>query len=256
MLLRRASPVLAYCWRTAAALSTTPALRSHLTLAKSLWRLAVAPGDTVVDATCGNGHDTLALAELTDRVLAMDVDPRAVEATRARVGDRPCVLVQQSHRDPPPGLPDECKLIVFNLGYLPGEDQASSSSATTVAESTITALQTWALPALASGGFASICAYPGHPEGAIEDRALGAFAASLSPAFWRATSHRALNHDRSAPYLLTIHRHPTRSRPSISTLAFLQEQLNDNLAAAAKAALLAASSSSSRVVAAANNDDA
>lgn len=29
-----------------------------------VWRKVVRPGDTVIDATCGNGHDTLELARL------------------------------------------------------------------------------------------------------------------------------------------------------------------------------------------------
>lgn len=29
-----------------------------------MWRKVVRPGDTVIDATCGNGHDTLELVKL------------------------------------------------------------------------------------------------------------------------------------------------------------------------------------------------
>lgn len=29
-----------------------------------MWKKVVRPGDTVIDATCGNGHDTLELAKL------------------------------------------------------------------------------------------------------------------------------------------------------------------------------------------------
>ena len=38
--------------------------QSHLTLAHALWRSTVRPGDVVVDATAGRGHDTAVLAEL------------------------------------------------------------------------------------------------------------------------------------------------------------------------------------------------
>ena len=44
--------------------------------AKAAWASLLSPGDTVVDATCGNGHDTLALARLVGPhgcVIAMDI---------------------------------------------------------------------------------------------------------------------------------------------------------------------------------------
>jgi hypothetical protein len=44
--------------------------------AKAAWSSLVSPGDTVIDATCGNGHDTLALARLVGPrgcVIAMDI---------------------------------------------------------------------------------------------------------------------------------------------------------------------------------------
>lgn len=44
----------------------------------------VRPGDIVIDATCGNGHDTLRLARMgAGMVFAFDVQPEAVAATRA-----------------------------------------------------------------------------------------------------------------------------------------------------------------------------
>lgn len=53
----------------------------------------VKAGDLVVDATAGNGHDTLFLAGLvgdSGRVLAFDVQEAAMAATRKRVvGRRP-----------------------------------------------------------------------------------------------------------------------------------------------------------------------
>ena len=47
------------------------------------------PGGLYVDATCGNGHDTEFLCRLagpTGRVLALDIQPAAVENTNTRLG--------------------------------------------------------------------------------------------------------------------------------------------------------------------------
>lgn len=52
-------------------------LQARLTqIAQELWQHVCRPGDTVVDATCGNGHDTLCLARAVGRsgtVYAFDV---------------------------------------------------------------------------------------------------------------------------------------------------------------------------------------
>lgn len=52
-----------------------------------MWEHIVRKGDTVIDATCGNGHDTLALLKMVaddtrkGRVYAMDVQKVALENT-------------------------------------------------------------------------------------------------------------------------------------------------------------------------------
>ena len=65
-------------------------LRSARWIAADVLRQVVQPGDTVVDATLGNGHDTLMLCELvgeTGRVIGFDIQPDAVERTRERLAD-------------------------------------------------------------------------------------------------------------------------------------------------------------------------
>ena len=60
-------------------------LRSARWIAADVLRQVVQPGDTVVDATLGNGHDTLMLCELvgeTGRVIGFDIQPDAVERDR------------------------------------------------------------------------------------------------------------------------------------------------------------------------------
>lgn len=53
----------------------------------SVWRSLVQKGDTVVDATCGNGHDTLALLKMVANgsgrgcVYGMDIQQSAIENT-------------------------------------------------------------------------------------------------------------------------------------------------------------------------------
>ena len=64
------------------------ALPTPVEWAHELVRSRVHAGAWVVDATAGNGHDTLLLANLAGsagRVFAFDVQTAALEATRARL---------------------------------------------------------------------------------------------------------------------------------------------------------------------------
>jgi ubiquinone/menaquinone biosynthesis C-methylase UbiE len=57
-------------------------------VAHVIWQQLVQPGDSVVDATCGNGHDALFLAQLvgpSGRLHGFDVQKDAVDATRERL---------------------------------------------------------------------------------------------------------------------------------------------------------------------------
>lgn len=60
-------------------------------LAKDICMKKLDKGDTAVDATMGNGNDTVALAELvgvSGKVYAFDIQKEAVENTRKNVDER------------------------------------------------------------------------------------------------------------------------------------------------------------------------
>lgn len=177
-------------------------------LAHLLLRHALKPGDWVIDATVGNGHDTLWLAQCvgpSGRVFGFDVQMEALAATTARVHDHPQVtLFHVGHEHLEEHLPPDAKgriaAVLFNLGFLPG----ASKTVTTRAETTIAALEQ-ALGALSIGGHITLVLYPGHAEGALEAAALRDYARQLPGAF--VASHFArLNTRRPAPELLVIER--------------------------------------------------
>jgi len=90
----------------------------------------VKPGSFAVDATAGNGGDTAFLCRLVGekgRVLAMDIQPQAVENTRARLlaegfADIGQVLLADHARLGQLVPPESADCIVFNFGWLPGGD--------------------------------------------------------------------------------------------------------------------------------------
>ena len=87
-------------------------------------------GDSVLDATAGNGHDSLHMAELIGplgTLVAIDLQTKAIENTRNKLASKDylarCKLLQGNHAEVLKQLNGTFKAIVFNLGYLPGSDQ-------------------------------------------------------------------------------------------------------------------------------------
>lgn len=179
-------------------------------LVQDLLKSQLREGDWVIDATAGNGHDTLFLADCvgeTGRVLAFDVQEAALIAARERVGDRLWVeFFHQSHREMAQHLPPaSVALVMFNLGYLPGEDHAL----TTEAGETLAALAV-AAELIRPNGVLSVVCYPGHPAGAIEAEAVESWMHGLTPQGWRVAKYAALGTRRAAPFLLLAAKGATR----------------------------------------------
>ncbi|KAM0937271.1 putative rRNA methylase, S-adenosyl-L-methionine-dependent methyltransferase [Dioscorea sansibarensis] len=163
-------------------------------LAHSVWRSIVRKGDTVVDATCGNGHDTLALLKMVANgsgrgcVYGMDIQQSALENTsfllKESVNEDERELVKLfpvCHSKMETVIPKDTpiRLIVFNLGYLPGGDKTITTMSTT----TLMALQA-ASHALDSGGLISMVVYVGHPGGREELQTVVSFASNLPSESW------------------------------------------------------------------------
>jgi hypothetical protein len=143
-------------------------MHPHSDFAHRYWADALQPGDTVVDATLGNGHDATFLALALGRVgggrlVCMDVQPLALERSQERMRHALEADAWAIADGPSPGewravhagsraellvawqlgchasLLQEmagrtARLVVFNLGYLPGGDKAlCTQSASTVA---------------------------------------------------------------------------------------------------------------------------
>lgn len=181
-------------------------LRSARWIASDVLHQVVQPGDTVIDATLGNGHDTVMLAELvgeTGHVIGFDIQPDAVERTSARLTEHGlrdrCELYAEGHQNIAERVKTPVKAAVFNLGWLPGGDK----SVTTLWETTRVAVQA-ALALLVPGGVCTVCAYPGHDEGDRERFALTDYLAALRPQEFNVLHHRFLNAGPGAPECFVI----------------------------------------------------
>ena len=163
----------------------------HLNLAKKYWQEHVQPNDLAIDATCGNGHDTLFLAQLGQQVFAFDIQEKAIQKTQELLTlfQKEATLHQLSHAKMGEiSFPKKPRLIVYNLGYLPKGDK----QLTTKTETTLESIKE-SLSLLSEGGALSITCYPGHEEGEKEERAILDFLSTLPSHKWLICHHRYIN---------------------------------------------------------------
>ncbi len=146
--------------------------------AHTRWKSWLHPTDGVVDATSGNGKDTLLLSQLVPNgyVVGFDIQEVALQRSRERLKEQPHVTLHlRSHEeiDQVP-LPFPPRLIIYNLGYLPGGDK----TITTLKTTTLRSLEA-SLRCLAPDGALSIICYSGHPGGQAEEDAVWEWAEKL-----------------------------------------------------------------------------
>ena len=174
-------------------------------LAQLILREVLGAGDVAIDATAGNGHDTLFLAECVGaggRVLAFDVQAAALAAARTRVAaagmEQRVEFFQESHAAMDLRVtPGSVAAVMFNLGYLPGEDHR----VVTETAATLKGLEC-AVAVLKPGGVLSVVCYPGHPGGEAEAAAAEQWFAARAAVGWRVARYGALGTRRPAPFLL------------------------------------------------------
>lgn len=170
----------------------------------------LTPGAHAIDATMGNGHDTLWLCGLLGEnglVYAFDLQSAALENTKRRLADAGMSsrarLFLTGHEHMAEVVFEPVDAVVFNLGWLPG----AAHALTTRTESTLLAVNS-AISLLSPGGIVTICVYPGHPEGMRERESLVAWAASLDPKRFDVLHKRYLNQPNHPPELLAVRKRP------------------------------------------------
>ena len=161
----------------------------------------ITPEDIVVDATMGNGHDTLFLAKLAKQVYAFDIQEQALEKTSQRIQEAGLTnvdLILQGHETVDQFV-TEIKAAIFNLGYLPSADKSIITQPQTTLEALDKLCQM-----LIKGGRIAIMIYYGHEGGDIERDAVLDFVSQLPQQEYTATIYRTLNQINNPPFLVMI----------------------------------------------------
>ncbi|HHY37126.1 MAG TPA: methyltransferase domain-containing protein [Firmicutes bacterium] len=174
--------------------------------AQQLIGKVLAPGEQAVDATAGNGHDTVFLARLVGeegRVWAFDIQEQAIKRVQQRLEkeglSRRVILLNKGHEEMDVHVRGPVGAIMFNLGYLPGGDHAI----VTRPDTTLVAVER-GLSLLRPGGLMTLVVYTGHPGGAREGEAVLDYCSRLSQREFRVLVYRFLNQRNDPPFLVAI----------------------------------------------------
>ena len=185
---------------------TMPALRGPVPLSHLFMHSFVREGHRAVDATCGNGHDTLQLARLvgaSGHVWGFDIQKHAITGTNRKLADANLssrvTLLQTGHEKLAQNVTGPVQVVLFNLGYRPGGDR----NIVTRPETTGCALEQ-SLQVLAAGGVVLVTVYPGHGGGAEEQFAVEEWARELPPRAYHCWRMAQTNVTLDAPYLLLV----------------------------------------------------
>ncbi|MTV83059.1 class I SAM-dependent methyltransferase [Secundilactobacillus folii] len=183
-------------------------LQSALRYSHTLLNNVIANGDTVVDATMGNGNDTLFLAICvgpTGHVLAFDVQQQALKATQTQLVltglAKRVQLIHDGHENIERYLKPETEIAaaIFNLGYLPGSDKQVITHGPT----TIIALKA-CLKHLRKGGIVALVVYYGHPGGEAEKDAVLDAVKALDQHQFQVLQYGFINQIHQPPFLLAV----------------------------------------------------
>lgn len=180
--------------------------KNALILSRYIMEDKIHEGDTVIDATCGNGHDSLLLSSLAGekgRLYCFDISLAAVETTKKRLAAeshfRNYYIINDGHENMDKYISEGVKSVVFNLGYLPGGDH----SIITTPQNTITALKK-SMEILAPGGIVIMTVYYGHPGGNTEKEKIIEYAGTIDSTLYTVIKTEFINQANCPPLLITI----------------------------------------------------
>lgn len=168
------------------------------------------PQGYVIDATLGNGNDTLTCANLlgaSGKIFGFDVQQQAIMNTRAKLekNGHQCAIayIHDSHEYLLAHLAEyvgKIDCVIFNLGYLP---HADNQAMTTMISSTYKALLQ-AMILLKERGLLIVVTYPGHPSGLVEHQQLMQLFQKANPDFYFITTYYQMNHTENPPHIFLV----------------------------------------------------
>ncbi|BAQ23691.1 tRNA (mnm(5)s(2)U34)-methyltransferase [Streptococcus troglodytae] len=157
---------------------------------------------TAIDATMGNGNDTVFLSHLAKKVYAFDVQEQALIKTREKLEQlniKNVQLILDGHQTINKYVTEPIRAAIFNLGYLPSADK----SVITQPATTLAAMKK-ILERLEIGGRLAIMVYYGHEGGDREKDAVLNFVKELDQQHFTVMLYQPLNQINTPPFLVML----------------------------------------------------
>jgi len=160
----------------------------------------------LVDATCGNGNDTLFLANKIDsngKLFAFDIQKEAINNTKQKIEEKELNInidyINDGHENIDKYVNEKIDGIIYNLGFLPG----SKKEIKTEQETTISSLNK-TLDILAKGGLIVVVIYSEHEGGSEEKAAVMKFAGKLNYKKYNVLHYHFINQKKNPPEVIAI----------------------------------------------------
>jgi len=186
-------------------------ITNTLRISKEFMKDFVNDGDIVVDATLGNGKDTLDLCKLvgsSGRVYGFDIQELAIENSKKLLMEHGlldnAILIHDSHENVDKYIDEAIDFAVYNLGYLPNGDKRIITKASSTVASVAKVLDL-----LKENGIVMIVSYIGHPGGLEEKEALEKFLSQLDQRKYHVLKSEFINQKNSPPLLYLIEKSKT-----------------------------------------------
>ena len=168
----------------------------------------IKPNSLVIDATVGNGNDTLYISKIVEKghVFGFDIQEQAIKNTKTLLEENNrnnITLYQENHVNMKKVLKDyvgKISLITFNLGYLPNGDKKISTKDIDTIEAVKVGLEM-----IHNKGIILITVYPSHEEGLKESIKLQEFLKNKNVIYYYNTENK------KAPYLIELKKEPKKS---------------------------------------------
>ena len=162
--------------------------------------------NVVIDATMGNGYDTVYLGNLvgdSGKVYAFDVQEEAIKSTIKKVERDDMTsrveLILDGHENLDAYVKEEVACVVFNLGYLP----RAKHIIITKPDTTLEAIKK-SLKLLKPNGIISIAAYIGHEGGLEEKNYICEYLNSLDQSEFNVLHMQFTNQINNPPQLILV----------------------------------------------------
>ena len=183
-------------------------MKRPLEMAHDFLAQVITKDDVVVDATMGNGNDTIFLSKLVQaegKVFSFDIQEAALLRTNEKIQaldtKENIQLICDSHANLSTYIQQPIQAAIFNLGYLPGSDK----SIITTPDSTIRAIES-IMERLMIGGRIVLVCYWGHEGGDTELSQLQQFIPTLDQHEWTVLQYQFINQQNQPPICFVIER--------------------------------------------------